>query len=156
MYLWISLVKIFLKLQTIGKVLYSIFRDGLRRLFNKEDTMAKVLGIHTVELKPGVNEQEFEEFIKTDVLPVYRRVPGQIVHLLKGDRGERTGKYLVLIELESVERRDDIYPPAGAGWGVAGDVQQLLGNVDPIWEKFSTFVEGFPDPDFTDYVMVSD
>jgi hypothetical protein len=118
--------------------------------------MAKVLGMHTVELKPGVSEQEFEEFIKTDVLPVYRKVPGQTVHLLKGDRGERGGKYLVLIELESVERRDHIYPPAGDDWGVAEDVQQLVGNVDPIWEKFSTFVEGFPDPAFTDYVMVSD
>jgi hypothetical protein len=115
--------------------------------------MAKVLGMHTIELKPGVNEQEFEEFIKTDVLPVYRKVAGQTVHLLKGDRGERGGKYLVLIELESVERRDHIYPLAG---GVAEDVQQLVGNVDPIWEKFSTFAEGFPDPAFTDYVMVSD
>jgi hypothetical protein len=118
--------------------------------------MAKVLGMHTVELKPGVNEQEFEEFIKTDVLPLYRKVPGQMVHLLKGDRGERGGKYLVLIELESVERRDQIYPPAGDDWGVAEDVQQLVGDIDPILEKLSTFVVGFPDPAFTDYVMVSD
>lgn len=118
--------------------------------------MAKVLGMHTVELKPGVNEQEFEEFIKTDVLPAYRKVPGQTVYLLKGDRGERGGKYLMLIELESVERRDHIYPPDGDDWGVAEDVQQLVGNMDPIWEKLFTFVEGFPDPAFTDYVMVSD
>lgn len=118
--------------------------------------MAKVLGLHAVELKPGVSEQEFEEFIQRDVLPVYRKVPGQNVHLLKGDRGERTGKYLVLIELESVERRDHIYPPVGADSGVAEDVQQLLGNVDHIWEKLATFVEGFPDPAFSDYVMVSD
>jgi hypothetical protein len=55
-----------------------------------------------------------------------------------------------------MERRDHIYPPAGDDWGVAEDVQQLVGNVDPIWEKLSTFVEGFPDPAFTDYVMVSD
>jgi hypothetical protein len=118
--------------------------------------MAKVLGMHAIELKPGVNEQEFEEFIKSEVMPVYRQVPGQTVHLLKGDRGERSGKYLMLIELESTERRDHIYPPAGDGWGVAEDVQQLVGNVDPIWEKFATFAEGFPDPAFTDYVMVSD
>ena len=118
--------------------------------------MAKVLGMHSVELKPGVDEQEFEEFIKTDVLPVYRKVPGQTAHLLKADRGVRNGKYLVLIELESPERRDHIYPPAGDGWGVAEDVQQLVGNIDPIFEKLSGFVEGFPDPGFTDYVMVSD
>ena len=115
--------------------------------------MAKVLGMHSIELKPGVNEQEFEEFIKTDVLPVYHMVPGQTVHLLKGDRGERGGKYLVLIELESAERRDQIYPSEG---GVAEDVQQLLGNIDPLWDTFYTFVEEFPDPKYTDYVMVSD
>jgi len=32
----------------------------------------------------------------------------------------------------------------------------LIGNIDPIWEKFYTFVDEFPDPGFTDYVMVSD
>ncbi|HSK66167.1 MAG TPA: hypothetical protein VK888_04505 [Anaerolineales bacterium] len=118
--------------------------------------MAKVLGMHSIELKPGVSEQEFEEFIQKEVIPVYRRVPGQTTHLLKGDRGERKGKYLVLIELESTDRRDHIYPPAGDGWGVAEDVLQLVGNTDPIWAKFATFAEGFPDPAFTDYVMVSD
>ena len=118
--------------------------------------MAKVFGMHAIDLKPGVDEQEFEEFIKADVLPIYNMVPGQAVHLVKGDRGERSGKYLMLIELESVQRRDHIYPPISDGGGVAEDVQQLVGNVDPIFEKLSTFVEGFPDPGFTDYVMVSD
>ena len=118
--------------------------------------MAKVLGMHAIELKPGCDANEFEQFIVKEVIPVYQNVPGQIVHLLKGDRGERAGKYLVLIELESVERRDHIYPPADAGGGVAEDVQQLIGDVDPLWEKLSGFVEQFPDDKFTDYVMVSD
>lgn len=115
--------------------------------------MAKVLGMHRVDLKPGVNEQEFERFMKTDVLPVYRKVPGQTVHLLKGDRGERAGEYLLLIELESAERRDQIYPSEG---GIAEDVQQLVGNIDPLWEKLSTFVAEFPDPKYTDYATLSD
>jgi hypothetical protein len=118
--------------------------------------MAKVFGMHSIELKPGVSEQEFEEFIQKEVIPLYRIVPGQTTHLLKGDRGERNGKYLVLIELESTERRDHIYPPVEDGGGVAKDVLQLVGNTDHIWAKFATFAEGFPDPAFTDYVMVSD
>ena len=118
--------------------------------------MAKVLGMHTVELKPGVNEQEFEEFIKREVFPIYRKVPGQTIQLLKGDRGVRSGKYLLLIELESMERRDHIYPAVGDEWGVAEDVLQLVGNVDAIWEKFASFAQEFPDPGFTDYVIVSD
>lgn len=115
--------------------------------------MAKVLGMHIVDLKPGANEQEFEEFFQTDVLPVYRKVPGQTAHLLKGDRGERAGKYLLLIELESPERRDQIYPSEGV---IAEDVQQLVGNIDPLWAKLSTLVVDFPDPKYTDYVILSD
>jgi hypothetical protein len=118
--------------------------------------MAKVLGMHSIDLKPGVDEAAFEELIRTEVLPPYNMVPGQTAHLLKADRGERNGKYLVLIELESTERRDHIYPPAGDGWGVADDVQQLVGDIRPIMEKLSTFVEEYPDPAFTDYVMVGD
>jgi hypothetical protein len=115
--------------------------------------MNKVLGMHNVELKPGVNEKEFEEFMCNQMLPIYRMVPGQTVHLLKADRGERSGKYLVLIELESAARRDQIYPMEGS---VSEDVQKLIGNVDPIWEKMATFVQEFPDPGYTDYAMVSD
>lgn len=115
--------------------------------------MAKVLGMHTLELKPGCDPKEFEEFVMRDVFPVYRKVPGQTVHLLKGDRGERAAKYLMLIELESVERRDNIYPSEGV---VAEDVQQLVGNVDPLWETLYSYVEEFPDAKYTDYVMISD
>jgi hypothetical protein len=118
--------------------------------------MAKVLGMHAIELKPGCDENEFEQFMARDVIPIYQKVPGQTVHLLKGDRGDRAGKYLVLIELDSVERRDHIYPPAGEAWGVAEDVQQIVGDVDPIWKTFATYVEQFPDDKFTDYVTVSD
>ena len=118
--------------------------------------MAKVLGMHTLELKPGCDASEFEQFVIADVFPIYRKVPGQTLHLLKGDRGERAGKYLLIVELESAERRDHIYPPAGDGWGVAEEVQQLVGNKDPMWEKFYTYVERFPDDRFTDYVMVGD
>ena len=115
--------------------------------------MAKVLGMHTLELKPGCNAAEFEEFIRREVLPLYAKVPGQNAQLLKGDRGERAGKYMVLIELDSPQRRDEIYPSEGV---VADDVQQLVGNIDVVWNTLFTFVDQFPDPKYTDYVTVSD
>ena len=111
------------------------------------------MGMHTIELKPGVNEEEFEDFFCSEILPVYGKIPGQNVHLLKGDRGERSGKYLMLIVLVSVERRDQIYPAEGQ---FAEDVDQLVGNVSSLWEKFYNFVEELPDPAYTDYVVVSD
>ena len=115
--------------------------------------MAKVFGMHKLELKPGADERQFEDFFCNEVIPIYRVVPGQTIQLFKGDRGERSGKYMMLIELESSERRDQIYPEEGK---VAEDVEQLVGNVDPLWEKLFTFIEEFPDPGYTDYLMVSD
>jgi hypothetical protein len=119
----------------------------------EEQSMAKVLGMHTIELKPGCDPKEFEEFMMTEALPTYGKVPGQTGRLLKGDRGERAGKYLLIVELESPERRDHIYPSEG---GVAEDVQQLMGDIQPLLDKVYSFVEYFPDPNSTDYVMVSD
>ncbi len=113
--------------------------------------MAKVFGMHTIELKPNVNMKEFEEFVTRDVLPLYRKVPGQTIHLLKGDQGNRDGKYMMFIEIESPLRRDQIYPAEG---GVSEEVQKILGNTDAIWDTFMSFVVEFPDPSYTDYVIV--
>jgi len=115
--------------------------------------MAKVFGMHALELQPGCDENEFEEFMRKDFLPSYSKVTGQTAHLLKGDRGERTGKYLVLIELESPERRDEIYPSEGV---VADDVVQLVGNVESLVSTVRSFLVEFPDSKYTDYVKVSD
>lgn len=115
--------------------------------------MAKVSEMHTFELKPLVDEKTFEEFVLKELCPIYRRVPGQAAQLLKGDRGERAGKYLILVEVESVERRDQIYPP-GAEDGYPEEIQALLGNVEAVWDRFFTFVE--PDTSYTSYVMLGD
>lgn len=116
--------------------------------------MAKVLGMHKVELKPGVDGQEFEDFICHEVIPIYNRVPGQTTYLLKGDQGERDGKYLVLIEIDSPERRDQIYPPPEGRF--SEELQPLVADAERIWERLFSMVEEFPDATFTDYVMVSD
>lgn len=118
--------------------------------------MTKVLSLHTFELKPGCDATQFEEFVLRDILPVYRKVPGQTAQLIKGDRGERTGKYLLLVELQSVERRDDIYPPEGADRSIAHDVHEFLQEIGPLWDTFFTFAEISSGLEFTDYVMLSD
>ena len=115
--------------------------------------MAKVFGMHALELQPGCDENEFEEFMRKDFLPSYSRVSGQDARLLKGDRGERSGKYLVLIELESPERRDQIYPSEGV---VADDVVQLVGDIESLVSRIRSFLVEFPDSHYSDYVVVSD
>ena len=117
--------------------------------------MAKVFGLHELELKPGVNEKEFETFVTDEVTPLYQRVPGQVAYLMKGDRGERTGKYALVIEIESLEVRDRIYPPKGDSWELSEEFEQALEDTGPIRDKLATFVVvDFPGI-FTDYVMVT-
>jgi hypothetical protein len=71
--------------------------------------MPKLFGLHEIELQPGVEPDEYERFFAEEVAPKFE-LPGWNTHLLKGDRGERAGKYLVLLEIDSLEARDRYFP----------------------------------------------
>jgi hypothetical protein len=116
--------------------------------------MAKVFGLHAIELKPGVDEQAFETFFTEEIAPLYQRVPGQMCYLLKGDEGEREGRYLVMIEIESPERRNQLYPRKGDTWGLSEELEQHRPETQATWDKLGEFVVEYPDPHNTDYVVV--
>jgi hypothetical protein len=113
--------------------------------------MPKVFGLHEIELRPGVDPAEYERVFAEEVASS-PTLPGWRASLLKGDRGARAGKFLVLIEMDSVEARDRYFP-----------------EPDSESEEFRRFMEQHPDaaaalqklwtlesrPDnVTDYVVV--
>jgi hypothetical protein len=113
--------------------------------------MAKVFGLHEIELRPEVTPAEYEQFFIKEIahLPMF---PGWRAYLLKGDRGERAGKYLVMYEVESVEARDSYFPAPAEQ---SEKVQQFLEQhpaVAAAMEKSNAF-ESEPDT-WTDYVVV--
>ena len=59
--------------------------------------MPKVFALHEIELQPGLEPEEYERFFAEKMAPMLE-LPGWKTRLLKGDRGARTGKYLVLFE----------------------------------------------------------
>jgi hypothetical protein len=61
-----------------------------------------------------VEPEEYERFFAEEIAPS-PMLPGWKTHLLKGDRGARAGKYLVLLEIESLESRDRCFPRPGEG-----------------------------------------
>ena len=67
--------------------------------------MGKVFGIHDIELHPGVDEKSFVRFYNQELDKAYAGLGWKLI-LLKGDRGQRTGKYAVLFEIASREARD--------------------------------------------------
>jgi hypothetical protein len=82
-----------------------------------------------------------EDFEKSVIEEVYSlpQEEGEQVYLLKGDKGDRVGKYLFMLEFESVEARDRL-----------GRLSALEPDARAVWEKML----GMADLIFIDYVVV--
>lgn len=115
--------------------------------------MAKVFGMHTVELRPGVDEAEFEQFVLEEVAPSVN-IPGWKLHLLKGERGERAGKYVLMLEVENLDARNRYYPAQDQP---TEEAQREGAALQQVWEKWGTYATTTPGVDtvHTDYVLVA-
>jgi hypothetical protein len=118
--------------------------------------MPKLFGLHEIELQPGVASGDYERFFAEEVAPTVE-LPGWKTHLLKGDRGERAGKYLVLLEIESLEARDRYFPRPGEE---SEEFTQFLEQHPEAaaafekWQKMGPF--GSKTDISTDYVVVAE
>ena len=75
--------------------------------------MAKVFGIHMIELRSNVDAADFERYVLKEYLPSVPTFAGWQARLLKGDRGERVGQYLLVFEIDSIEARNRYFPMEG-------------------------------------------
>jgi hypothetical protein len=71
--------------------------------------MPKVFGLHEIELRPETDPGEYERSF-AEALATQSGPEGWTAKLLRADRGPRTGKFLVLYEIDSVEARDRYFP----------------------------------------------
>jgi len=74
---------------------------------------------------------------------------GTHFRILKGDRGDRKGGYLLIWEFESVAARNEFFPKEGGG-----ACQQAWKRIKLAMEKFSIYVK--EKRSYTDYVTVTD
>ena len=116
--------------------------------------MAKVFGIHRLDLKLGVTAAEFEQVVADEFNALPQGVPGwQAASIVKGDRGDQVGQYLMIFEIESVEARDK----AARGDGTfSPEAQQAIAQAAPVFDKLNGYLRhklGEETP-FTDYVAV--
>jgi len=109
--------------------------------------MAKVYGLSQIELREGVKPEDFEKFI---VEEWYALPPPEGVSqcLVKGDKGRNEGQYAWLMETESVERRDELFP-RGQGW--SDEFQRWVDAHAAVVEKWQSMVTL---PFYTDYVVI--
>ena len=115
--------------------------------------MSKLFGMHMIALRPGVKAEDFEKFVAEESYS-FPTPEGWKLYVLKGDRGDREGKYLVMNEFESVEARDRYYPAPGQP---SEEYQQFMeshaAELQKVLEKWETFATPL-DTICTDYVVV--
>ena len=124
--------------------------------------MAKLYGMHPIVLRPGVKEEDFERFL-SEAMPKLRMYEGWKYYVLKGDRGDRTGRYLCLIEVESVEARDRYVPADNV---MSEEVQKFGESLseeerafqEKFFEKNATFTPSIIGENtlYTDYVVIAE
>jgi hypothetical protein len=108
--------------------------------------MAKILGFTPLELRPGVDEQEFIHFFNEQYAPLGARM-GWKGHVLKADRGERVGKFAAVWEIPDVEQRDRFVPAQGQ---INEEGRRMLGpEFAELNKKLDTYIVDWP---FTDYI----
>jgi hypothetical protein len=102
--------------------------------------MPKVFATWIFTLKPGVSEEEFKRFVREWPLDP---PTGTHPRILKGERGEGLGKYLMLNEFESLETRNSYFPARHTPVGEAEERMQRA-----TMQKFMSFIGERQDADW--------
>ena len=112
--------------------------------------MAKVLGVHEVELGDK-DRAEFERLASAVVAETW---PGGITfRLFKADRGTRDGTYLLLIEIDSLEDRDRIFPIGGEDPPEVVAFLEEHPTAGETWDRLESYVPSINVG--TDYVEIT-
>jgi hypothetical protein len=69
----------------------------------------EIQSIAEIELREGVDTDEFERFAVQEYLPAVAAL-GVRVSLLRGVRGEREQSYVLIEEFDSIEHRNRLFP----------------------------------------------
>ncbi len=114
--------------------------------------MAKIYGMHQIELRPGVDPADFERYF-TEEFAAGPPLRGWSVTLLKGERGDRAGKYLALFEIDSAAARDEYF--TGPDEPTEAFLAYLNSNPEAAaaWRKQDDYAASDV---VTDYVVVGD
>ena len=112
--------------------------------------MSKVISIHEYILKPGVNEEQFEQAVLNAQERRLLRLPGLVdYYLVKGIRGFRNGLYAAIWVYESKKAWESLWGPSNKPLSKTDYPQNWK-----VWENEVLFPFLDQDPDeirFTSY-----
>lgn len=110
-----------------------------------------VAGICEIELQDGVDmtNDQLESFYLEEFIPAFNKVfPSLPLTLMKGDRGERKGKYAEFYVFESLEARNKWWPEDAAA---REETYQGFKKMGDTWDKYNKI---FKSVAFTDYIIL--
>ncbi len=114
--------------------------------------MAKVFGIHHMELKNDADAAKFERIV-SDEFNALPKLAGWESSIVKGERGNNVGQYMLIMEVESLETRNRDIP--GDGRPFSPELQKWFDTTAPTFDKVSSYLTApLGGGVFTDYVTV--
>ena len=107
-----------------------------------------LVGIHvlTIELNPGVNMKQFQDFHLSTLIPEYEKhYPGWQLYLAKGIRGENKNTYGWIMVAESEKTRDKLYKDNGSLTEYGKVINEKMKPVLEEVEKFGKLKRTYTD-----------
>ena len=103
----------------------------------------RLLGIHHLSLKDGVDPADFERFVIEEWEPVISGItPGQHLMVMKGERNADPGQYILVYDIQSVYVRDWLVPRPGTPSEALNAIYETCGEpCDTAWQGFNEFVD---------------
>jgi len=122
---------------------------GFDQLVNPQ--LGEVIAIRYPEIKPDM-EAEFERRLMAEWLEdLHKGMEGLHIYWLKADRGERKGKYMMLLVFDTYERYRDYWTDEGQSTAAYNEVVEPY--LEVIEAMSAYFIEDAFDQ-YTDYIAV--
>lgn len=119
-----------------------------------EMPLVGLLGIHEITNVEAGMEAAFETFIMETWYPEFKKVtlPGVSNFIYRGDRGQRIGGYIAVWALESLERRNMLWPEPGSS---SEEASQGFAVIDStIFQQYSSYLDQDIESHYTDWVII--
>ncbi len=117
-------------------------------LYGQSLQKGNLIGTHvlTLELKPGVTAEQFEEHYIRKFVPEFEKIrPGWKVYLAKGIRGEHKNSYGIIFVIESEEARDKHYNDDGSLTEFGKTELEKISSIIEEGKKLATFSTTYTD-----------
>ena len=118
-----------------------------------EMPLVGLLGIHDLKVIESMGEA-FEKFIVEKDYPAMQalNIPGIHWFVYKGDRGQRIGGYIAVWGVESLERRNMIWPEPDS---LSEEASQAFAKYDStLSQQYSSYLDPDAESQYTDWVII--